>query len=139
MLAETQTIGAGVGLPQSGYRLWSKTGGDTTYLKENPLTGIRTYLTFTADGLVKVTKTQRVDRIVDRNVRAQNDFRGFKATPMVQIASVPWVVDQQLKTMAGFDPVTKEYDRDRYNSLLDTDYQKLKTIPGKIGRQLKEI
>jgi hypothetical protein len=139
-VASTQTVGGRGAIPSlAGYRLYHDAGGDRTYLKENPITGIRTYLTFASDGTIRVKKTQRVDKIIDRNVSAQNDFTGYRGKQFIMTSSVPLVVDKQLKEQSGFDPVTKEYDENRYNALLDSDYSKLKTIPGKLGRRLKEI
>ena len=131
LTSATQTVSGGFVPPD--YRFHAVTAEGRVYLKENPYLGIRTYMIFQPDGVIKIRKTQRVDKIIDRNLAAQSDFAGFKK-PLTMIASVPIVVDQEFKKRAGFNNKTGEYDVGKYNSLLDDrDNYKLKTVPKKIG------
>ncbi len=132
MLTKHDDADSGGKMPPD-YRFHSVTPEGRVYLKENQYLGIRTYMIFRPDGLITIRKTQRIDRLIDRNVAAQNDFQGFKRD-MALVASVPIIVDQQFKKRAGYDHRTGNFDRDVYNRQLDDrDNYKLKTVPKRIG------
>lgn len=109
-----------------------------TYQKWNELLGVRTTLWFHGVGAErKVTvrheqPKQLIADILDMNVTRQNDFKGFKGVEMYQGTSVPLAVHAQIKKMCGFQP-GHGYDEKRYKRIVnDSDYQKLRTVPGKI-------
>jgi len=141
LIGSTETVGAGASSPLTpGYTLVSNVGGERTYMKENPLLKIRTYLIFKNDGTITVRKTQRIDATIDANVQDQNSFYSFGNQPMVRVANVPLIVDRQFKEKAGLNHRTGEFDRKKYNSLLDDrDNYKLKTVPKKIGYRKAEV
>ena len=120
------------GLP--GYKLVERTASKSVYKKYNALMGIGSYLEFDhATKEVTVGKLQDVQPIIDRNKELQNSFSGYRGKEMFQTASVPLVVDAELKKKSGLNTRTGEYDQQKYTSILnDGDYKYLRTIPGKI-------
>lgn len=121
------------------YSLHHTNGWETSYVRENPQTGIRTYIVFDhANGKVIIRKTQRVDRIVEANLAEQAEFTGFKGDRPYRVARVPWLERQRMMEACGLE--NGEYDETKYNRLLDDrDNYKLKTIPGRIGKPSRMI
>jgi hypothetical protein len=105
-----------------------------TYVKDDPRTQIRTYLTFAGDGTIRVRKTQRVDAVLDLNKDQANAFSGYRGKDWVCTSRVPMVEWNKLVAASGGAlGVTPEYDRERMRKILnDADYRAFKTVPGKI-------
>lgn len=125
---------AHIATPQ--YRLVSRdaVAKTATYVKEDPRTQIRTYLTFDTDGSIRVRKTQRVDAVLDLNKEQANSFSGYHGKGWVCTSRVPNVEWNKLVMASGGRPgQNAEYDRDRMRKFInDADYRAFKTIPGKV-------
>lgn len=124
---------------QQEYALQHSNGWETSYVKENAQTGIKTYIIFDhKNGKVTIRKTQRVDRLIDANLAEQADFTGFKGDRPYRVARVPWIERQKMMEACGLQ--NGEYDEAKYNAMLDDrDNYKMKTIPGRIGRPSRMI
>jgi hypothetical protein len=105
-----------------------------TYVKDDPRTLIRTYLTFDDKGVIHVRKTQRVDAVLDLNKAQANSFSGYRGKDWVCTSRVPMVEWTKLVAASGGAPgASPEFDRDKMRRLLnDADYRAFKTIPGKV-------
>lgn len=120
------------------YRLVDSNGWETRYVKENPTLGIRTWMIFEhKSGKMIIRKTQRVDHTLD--VNHEQRANGYKRNaPMRQVARIPLVEHRKLLERCGLE--NGEYDQAKFNAFLDdSDYKRLKTIDGKIGRPSRMV
>jgi hypothetical protein len=122
-----------------GYQLHQSNGWETSYVRFNPATGIKTYIVFDhKNGKVIVRKTQVVQNLVDLNLAEQAEFNGFKGDRPYRVARIPWVERNKMMEACGYQD--GEYDEAKYNAILDDrDNYKLKTIPGRIGKPTRMI
>lgn len=105
--------------------------GPGTYVKWNPVLGIRTTVRFES-GVCHVKHEQRVDDVLDLNVAQQNNFEGFRGKDLVQAARIPLVEHRKIMARCGFAPGAG-YDVKKFKQILnDRDFCKFKTIPGKL-------
>lgn len=109
--------------------------GPGTYQKWNPALGIRTTVIF-KDGFMHVRHEQPkqlIADILDLNVKRQNDFKGYgKGDDMFQATSLPWAIHKQVMAKCGFKE-GQGYDIKKFKQIMnDSDYSKLKVVPGKI-------
>lgn len=119
-----------------GRGTWERKTGPGTFQRYNHYLGIlSTYLIEHLEGgkmRVHVRQDQRMDDILDANVRQQNDFKGYHGDDMYQATRIPIVVHEQIKKKCGFKPGIG-YDPVEFKKLLnDRDYYKLKTVPGRL-------
>ena len=111
--------------------------GPGKYIKFNPLLGITTKLWITASSKsgkvdIHTLHTQNVEDILDLNVKQQNDFSGYRGKEGYQATRIPMVEYQQIMKRCGFKP-GQGYDHKKFRQILnDSDYSKLRTVPGKI-------
>lgn len=115
-----------------------QTIGAGQYQKYNPLTGIRTTVTFTGTGDQKAmhvkreTALQVQSAILDMNVAQQNDFKGFKGVEVYQATRIPLIEHEKIMKACGHQP-GQGYDVKKFKSIVnDIDYRKLKVVPGRI-------
>jgi hypothetical protein len=122
--------------PVPTYRLIARDTASkrATYVKDDPRSGVRTYLTFHDDGTIGVRKTQRVDRTLDLNHAQANAFAGYRGKDWVCTARVPLVEWGKLVERCGGTPgAPGGYDDKLMRKLLnDADYRRFKTVPGRI-------
>ena len=115
-------------------------------LEHNPISMKTTYIRTVGDKIqVKETIPMWLaEKILEENKQralafdANGGWKNKKAMKYgALVASVPNHIHAQLKAMSGFDPtVGGEYDKQKYNSLLDDiDYAKLRTGGGKLGKR----
>lgn len=110
------------------------------FLEYDPITMKSIYVRSVGDKIqVKETIPMWLaQRMLDENKRRANEFTGWAGKKNGGVvAAVPGFMDAHLKSLSGFDPTKGgEYDKDRYNSLLDdSDYRHLRTGGGKIGKR----
>lgn len=109
--------------------------GPGTYQKWNPKTLTRTTVKFEGD-LMHVRHEQPKwvqEAILEDNVARQNDWRGnFKGMDAFNAMRAPMPVWQQIMKKCGFKQ-GQGYDEKKLKQIVnDSDYSKLKVIPGKI-------
>lgn len=81
---------------------------------------------------VHVKQEQRVDDILDFNVKQQNEHKGFKGDGLHQVTRIPAVEYRKIMERCGFQP-GHGYDKKKFRQILnDRDYYKLKTVSGRI-------
>jgi len=112
-------------------------------LSRDPVTHKSTYMKI-EDGLMHFRTTVPdwiVAQNIEKNKREANEWKstgGWSARKYGGVvASIPSVLDGELKKKAGYDPTKSGwYDIDKYNSFLDDiDYSHLRTGGGKIGKR----
>lgn len=112
--------------------------GPGQYRKYNPLTGIRTTVTFTGSGEARAmhvkreTALQVQSAILDMNAADQNNFKGFKGVDIYQATRIPLIEHEKIMQRCGHQK-GHGYDVKKFKQIInDIDYRKLKTVPGKI-------
>lgn len=112
--------------------------GPGQYRKYNPLTGIRTTVTFTDAGdkyamnVKHETSLSLQNAILDLNVAQQNSFSGYKGKELVQGTRIPLLEHRNIMARCGYQP-GQGYDVKKFKSIINSsDYSKLRTVPGKI-------
>lgn len=125
-------------LTQSARYAGFRTIGPGQYQKFNPLTGIRTTVTFTGSGDEKAmhvkreTALQVQNAILDMNVAEQNNFKGFKGVDIYQATRIPLIEHEKIMQRCGHVP-GQGYDEKKFKQIVnDIDYRKLKVVPGRI-------
>lgn len=111
---------------------------ESIYVKWNPKTLTRTTVTYLGRGDQKVMHIKHdqpkwvADAIIEDNVARQNSFDGYGNTDAYNAFRAPQFVWQQFMKASGFKP-GQGYDEKKLKSLInDSDYSKLKLVPGKI-------
>lgn len=127
-----------------GYKLIKKNGGQSVYLKTDPLTQTQSYLEFNHKEKTitagKVLPDVIAKTAVKMNKEKQNNFEGYKGKEMVQEYAVPEMIHQQIKEASGLEHRSGLYDEKKARAILDDpDYRYLKTVPHKIGNRRREI
>lgn len=108
-----------------------------TYVKWNPVLGIRTTMWITPSSTpgkvdVHTKHEQRVDEILDMNVKLANDFSGYKGKELVQATRIPITEHRKIMKQCGFQ-AGQGYDQKRFARILnDPEFSKFKVVPGKI-------
>lgn len=125
-------------------RKHNKTDSSWHWFDYDAITFKTTYVKFGDDNRIHFLETipdWLATRILEENKEKAKQFTenggwaGAKYGAIV--ANVPDIIDQEFKRKAGFDPTKGGwYDRDKYNSFLDSsDYAHLRTGGGKIGKR----
>lgn len=106
------------------------------YRKWNPLTQIRTTITYFWEAGVKKMHVrhdqpkQFIQTVLDSNVDMQNSFKGYKHDIITQTTRLPIAVHAQIMDQCGFK-AGQGYDEKKFKQILnDRDNYKLKTVPG---------
>lgn len=105
-----------------------------TYQKWNPKTLIRTTVKFEGDKMhVRHEQPTWVQQtIIEDNVARQNSFSGYGNADAYNAIRAPMPVWMQIMKACGFKP-GQGYDEKKMRQIVnDSDYSKLKVIPGKI-------
>lgn len=120
---------------------------DWTLFEYDPVTQRRKYMKITGSGasqLLHVRETMPCDAIIEANKVEANEWKakgGWKAAKHgAVVARVPVTLENEFKRMSGYEPRTGQYDRNKYNAILDdSDYRHLRTGGGKLGKRLKQF
>lgn len=113
--------------------------GPGKYYKYNPVLGIHSTLWIlkSASGRagevdIHTMHEQDVGEVLDLNVMQQNNHAGFKGQDMYQGTRIPMVEYRKIMKRCGFVP-GQGYDQKKFRQILnDSDYSKLRCVPGKI-------
>jgi hypothetical protein len=122
-----------------GFKLVKFGGNESVYQKWNRHTLTRTTVTIWGQGEGKMMNVKHEqpkwvqETIIEDNVARQNDWRGnFKGMDAFNAIRAPMPVWQQIMRDTGFQ-AGHGYDEKKFRQIVnDSDYSKLKVVPGKI-------
>jgi hypothetical protein len=122
-----------------GFKMIQANGNESVYQKWNKHTLTRTTVTIWGKGETKMMNVKHEQPkwvqnvIIDDNVARQNDFAGYsKGMEAYNAIRAPMPVWQQIMKACGFKQ-GHGYDQKKFRQIAnDSDYSKLKVIPGKI-------
>jgi hypothetical protein len=105
-----------------------------TYTKYEPMTGIRTTVTFDHKGkAMHVRHDQDVTAIIELNKIRQNEHRGsFKGELLSQVTSIPMLEHKKIMEKCGYVK-GQGYDEKKFKQILnDPDYRYFKTVNARL-------
>lgn len=121
------------GWQKERYGTYLRKIGPGQFQRYNHHLGILSTYTFDhMTGQVGVKQEQRIDDILDWNVKQQNEHRNFAGDGMKQTARIPTVEYWKIMKQCGFEP-GKGHDERKFRAIInDRDFSKLKTVSGRV-------